>query len=90
MYSIPKTTTTPHPLQGGRMLHARPRIFTLHRDEDMSGISGTGDVAFGVQFPDGTVVIRWTGTYKSTVIWKSIEDVETVHGHGGRTRIVWL
>lgn len=65
------------------------KIFSLHRDEDVSGISGTGTVADGVVFPDGSVALRWRGDRRSTVLWSSIEDVEAIHGHGGRTRIVW-
>jgi hypothetical protein len=64
--------------------------FTLERDVDVSGISGTGTVAEGAMFTDGTVVIRWlAGTHHSTVIWDDIASVEAIHGHGGATRIVW-
>ena len=66
------------------------RRFQLQRDHDVSGISGTGIVADGVEFPDGTTVIRWRGERQSTVVWPSIEDVEAIHGHGGATRIVWI
>lgn len=66
------------------------RTFEMHRDVDESGISGTGMVAEGIEFSDGTVVIRWlTGDHNSTVIWKSIEDVVAIHGHNGQTRVVW-
>ncbi|MEU6237392.1 hypothetical protein [Kitasatospora sp. NPDC047058] len=67
----------------------QPRIFHLQRDTDITGVSGTGIVAHGVQWPDGTVTIRWTGDRPSTVTWGSIEDAVHVHGHGGHTRIVW-
>jgi hypothetical protein len=66
------------------------RRFELHRDQDVSGISGTGLVAQGVQFDDGTVVIRWRGDRPSTVAWASIEDAWHVHAHGGSTRFVFL
>jgi hypothetical protein len=66
------------------------RRFHLERDVDVSGISGTGIVAEGVEFSDGAVVIRWvTGKHRSTVVWPGIADVEAIHGHGGATRIVW-
>lgn len=65
------------------------RLFHLQRDVDHSGISGTGAVADGVQWPDRTCTIRWRGEHASTVSWDSIEDVEHIHGHGGTTRIVW-
>lgn len=64
--------------------------FELHRDEDETGISGTGVVAQGVVWADGTVAMRWiVGEHRSTVIWPDIDAVEAIHGHGGRTRIVW-
>ena len=66
------------------------RLFQLHRDLDVSGISGTGIVADGVVFPDGVTVIRWRGERRSTVVWPGVDDVEAIHGHGGATRIVWL
>ena len=66
------------------------RTFELHRDEDETGISGTGVVAEGVQFSDGPVVLRWiVGEHRSTVVWPDIASVDAIHGHGGRTRIVW-
>jgi hypothetical protein len=65
------------------------QLFTLHRYADPTGVSGTGSVAEGAQFSDGTVVIRWYGRYASTVIWSSLEDALAVHGHGGSTTVVW-
>jgi len=66
------------------------RSFVLHRIEDISGVSGTGVVAEGVQFTDGTVVLRWLGERPSTVNWNSIEDAMKIHGHNGATEFVWL
>lgn len=60
----------------------------LHRVEDISGVSGTGKVAEGVEFSDGTVVIRWiVGRHRSTVVWPNLAAVEAIHGHGGATVI---
>lgn len=66
------------------------RLFELHRDHDVSGVSGTGIVAEGVEFSDGTCVVRWRSGVGSTGVWHSIKDVETIHGHDGATRVVWL
>jgi hypothetical protein len=63
--------------------------FHLDRDVDVTGASGTGHVADGVVWPDGTVTVRWRGERKSTVNWDRLDDAEAVHGHGGATRIVW-
>jgi len=64
--------------------------FELHRDEDATGISGTGVVAQGVVFDDGRCVMRWLPGIVSTALYDRLEDVEAIHGHGGRTRIVMV
>lgn len=67
------------------------RRFRLFRHEDETGISGDGVVAEGVEFSDGTVALRWcTGEHNSTVIWNKIESVEAIHGHNGKTEVVWI
>lgn len=65
------------------------RTFVLERDEDVSGVSGTGAVAEGVMFSDGRVALRWRGPRASTVLWDSVDTMTTIHGHGGLTRVVW-
>lgn len=66
--------------------------FLLQRDEDISGISGTGVVAEGVVFEDGTAVLRWRGKWPTSVVFheRGLEAVREVHGHGGATKIVVL
>jgi len=66
------------------------RRFELHRDQDVSGVSGTGLVAQGVQFDDGTCALRWLGEHHSTAVYDDAVDIELIHGHGGATRMVWL
>lgn len=63
--------------------------FHLDRAVDITGASGTGHVADGCLWPDGTVTLRWRGERKSTVNWDRLADAEAIHGHGGATRIVW-
>jgi len=73
------------------------RMFRLVRDVDVSGISGTGHVAEGVLFGDGTVVVRWLGPIErdwgliepTTVVHPNITNVEHLHGHNGQTHIEW-
>lgn len=68
-----------------------PRRFHLLRHRDVSGISGTGVVALGVRWPDGTASVRWLGERPSIVFWDQggMADAVHVHGHGGATEIVW-
>jgi hypothetical protein len=66
------------------------RNFTLERSEDVTGVSGTGTVAEGVEFSDGLVALRWlVGRHRSTAILDSIESVEKIHGHNGATQVTW-
>lgn len=68
------------------------RRFVLDRDEDPTGVSGTGVVAEGVEFSDGVVALRWLTEWPSSVCHyeRGMESVTAVHGHNGQTRIVWL
>lgn len=65
------------------------RTFTLLRERDVSGISGVGTVAEGIQFTDGTVVMRWLTEKASTVVWANLDDAMAIHGHSGDTTVVW-
>lgn len=68
------------------------RRFVLHRDEDITGVSGTGVVAEGVEFTDGVVVIRWRGDWPTSTVHhdRGMAAVQHIHGHGGATRVVWV
>jgi hypothetical protein len=60
------------------------------RSEDVSGISGVGDVAEGVEFEDGQVVICWLSKYHSIGVFDNLHCLEKIHGHEGKTEIKWL
>lgn len=81
-----------HTTPPGEPRHDDPRPFLLVRDEDVTGVSGTGVVAQGVEFQDGTVALRWLGDWPTSVVFhdEGIASVQHVHGHGGKTRIVWV
>lgn len=66
------------------------RRFHLRRDEDVSGISGTGErIAEGCVFSNGSVVIEWLSTCASTNRYGNIQAMMQVHSHNGSTKIVW-
>jgi hypothetical protein len=70
---------------------AGPRRFHLIRHVDVSGVSGTGIVAEGVEWSDGTVTLHWGGRYPTTTVWQDgIDALLTIHGHNGATTIRWL
>lgn len=68
------------------------RRFVLERDTDVTGVSGTGVVAEGVEFSSGVVALTWLTEWPTSVVFhdRGVASVEAVHGHSGSTRIVWL
>lgn len=67
-----------------------PRRFEMYRHRDITGLSGTGVVAWGVLWPDGTVSLRWAGVTPSFSNWDSLDVLIAVHGHEGATELRWL
>ena len=65
------------------------RFFFLHRVEDESGVSGTGIVAEGVVFSNGRCALNWLTDYESQGIYPSIDELEAIHGHEGKTKVVF-
>jgi hypothetical protein len=63
------------------------RMFLLIRHQDLTGTSGTGIVAEGIEFSDGRVVLRWTRPPCSMGFFEDIGQVQAVHGHSGATDI---
>jgi hypothetical protein len=72
------------------MTETSPRRFYLHRTRDITGASGTGRVADGVLWPDGSATVRWRGEDASVAHWDRMESAEHRHGHNGATMLVWL
>lgn len=68
------------------------RRFRLVRHRDPSGVSGVGVVAHGVQWPDGSVGMRWMipGLPSSHATWDDIAHVVAIHGHQGATEVEWV
>ncbi len=74
------------------------RTFILQREVDETGISGTGAVAEGIEFSDGVVALRWIVPpgrsghgFPTSVVFhdRGMESVEAIHGHNGKTKVVW-
>jgi hypothetical protein len=78
---LPKPTETPE--------GSCARLFRLVRSQDLSGVSGTGTVAEGVVFSDGTVAMRWLSHTPTTTMFDTIDMVKQIHGHQGSTRVVF-
>lgn len=72
-------------------MQRQARLFRLVRHTDASGVRGTGTLAEGVEWSDGTVAVRWRGPWPSTSTWDGgIDSLLAVHGAGGRTQVHWL
>lgn len=66
------------------------RRFWLDRREDVTGVSGTGPVAEGVQFHNGKCVLCWVTSKSSVALYDDLATLEAVHGHDGRTVVRWM
>lgn len=66
------------------------RRFVLERKEDFTGTSGTGTVAEGIQFSNGQVALHWLSQLETVAVYANILTVDKLHGHDGRTSIVWV
>ena len=64
------------------------RKFYLFRHEDIHNNSGTGVVAEGVIFGDGTGSYTWLTKQKTVTTFVKIKDVMELHSHGGKTDII--
>lgn len=68
---------------------SRCRTFKLVRDEDETGISGTGTVAEGVEFSNGMCAMCWLTAMHSVAVYPNVRQLEAIHGHNGRARVVF-
>jgi hypothetical protein len=66
------------------------RRFVLIRAEDLTGVSGTGEVAEGTVFSSGLAVIHWLREPYAMGVYQTLEDVISVHGHEGRTQLQFI
>lgn len=66
------------------------RRFLLRRIEDVSGISGLGIVAEGVQFSSGWCVLAWVTDHRSIAFYESLDELMAIHGHNGATVTEWI
>lgn len=65
------------------------RTFKLVRVQDETGISGTGVVAEGIEFTNGWCSLSWLTAMHSVAVYPNARAVEAIHGHNGRTKLVF-
>lgn len=66
-----------------------PKTFRLVRTQDISGVSGVGIVAQGVEWYNGRVTIAWLGSFPTIEHADNLHQIEELHGHDGSTKIEW-
>ena len=64
------------------------KTFYLHREEDESGVSGTGRIAQGIVFDNGRVAMTWLSEHPSVTVYDNIGEVRAIHGHAGKTEVI--
>lgn len=57
------------------------KTFHIIRNADESGVSGTGKVLEGVEFPNGKTIIQWCveGKPNSIAIYETFADFKYIH-----------
>lgn len=81
-----------HPSTDGEV-----RAGVMNRNEDASGVSGTGVVADFAEFPSGRVLIEWRNDENDQLrfddtgldVRPHMESAVGIHGHGGRTEFIY-
>lgn len=67
------------------------QYYALDRLTDVSGVSGTGRVAYVIDMPPGGgVLILWATQWPGIEWLPSLTDVAEVHCYGGKTKLVNL
>jgi hypothetical protein len=49
---------------------------------------GQGVVAEGVEFSNGKCFMHWLSEPDSVAVFDSLADLEEIHGHGGKSKVV--
>lgn len=68
----------------------KPKLYKLVRHKDVSGVSGTGLVAWATEYPNGWCTVAWEINSKcpSVVVYQSLAHAIAIHGHSGSTEFV--
>lgn len=72
-----------------RLTRPKFRRYVFQRDADVSGVSGTGHVCEVAEFSDGHAALHWLGKWPLTTPHpEGIKQIEQIHGHDGKSRLV--
>lgn len=65
------------------------RVGYILRHEDIHGVSGEGKVADIFEGSNGKCVVIWLSANTSVNVYDNIKGVENIHGHNGKTEVIW-
>lgn len=72
---------------------SKDRIRTFHviRSEDETGVSGTGRIMEGIEFPSGRVVVEWQAPYQTLGIYSSFAEFSQIHidSHPSKSEVIF-
>mgnify|MGYP001617002636 CR=1 FL=1 len=68
----------------------KAKLFYLQRDKDISGVSGIGNVADGVEFANGMCALSFHSEFPHCNVYLNMRALLEVHGHEGATKIVFV
>jgi hypothetical protein len=90
--TVSETVVEDNQQQQSEKIDSKFKRFYLVRKVDKTGVSGCGKVAQGIQFSDGSCVLKWLSTVPSTNIYHSVVEMEYIHTHhgDGLTKIEWV
>lgn len=66
------------------------RRFVLVRTDDVSGTSGVGTVAEGVEYSNGWCSLHWLTQLSSFAMYENVKTLVAIHGHENRTQVQWI
>jgi hypothetical protein len=65
------------------------RRYVFRRTDDVSGVSGTGDICEVAEFSDGHAALHWLGKWPLTTPHpEGIKQILEIHGHEGKGLLV--
>lgn len=71
---------------------ANPRRFRVWPRENLTGRARSAAFAEGVLFTDGTIALRWLGSWPTSVVYpeRGMDAIAAGAGFGGEAEIEWL
>lgn len=64
--------------------------WALDRDEDVTGVSGTGRVGYVLDLPGFGVLLVWDTAWATIGFYPDRQALIEIHGNGGTTRVTRL